>query len=204
MHADFNILQINTPFTLAPPLAARNLYSSIPGAARLPPPYSNFYSFPCLNPPVLAFEFATWMFPVFQGGLGIPLEGGERAKMSLGKLDAGSGMCVGVIVEMPESMIGARDGPGKRRKKGTKTERVLGDDGAGNGLRDIWVLGETFWRGIGGVFDVSTAVGARLVLQHWMADLHSSGKSSWLACAYTEDDMWWTRSRKAGAQSIRR
>lgn len=26
---------------------------------------------------------------------------------------------------------------------------------AGNGMRDVWVIGEGFFRGVGGVFDVS-------------------------------------------------
>ena len=35
---------------------------------------------------------------------------------------------------------------GSRERQGTV---------AGNGLRDVWVLGESFWRSVGGVFDVS-------------------------------------------------
>lgn len=31
----------------------------------------------------------------------------------------------------------------------------------GNGLRDVWVVGEGFFRGVGAVFDVSVRVGFR-------------------------------------------
>jgi len=53
----------------------------------------------------------------------------------------------------------------KRGRKGgsTRSKGPLGNVGvgvvagelAGNGMRDVWVLGEGFFRGVGGVFDVS-------------------------------------------------
>lgn len=57
-------------------------------------------------------------------------------RLNLGRLEEGSGYCVGAVVE---------------------TRMGVGEDGgmAGNGMRDVWVLGEGFFRGVGGVFDVS-------------------------------------------------
>ena len=40
---------------------------------------------------------------------------------------------------------------------GKRRTRSAGDRGGlgGNGMRDVWVIGEGFFRGVGGVFDVS-------------------------------------------------
>ncbi|KAL9112202.1 MAG: hypothetical protein Q9187_007821, partial [Circinaria calcarea] len=126
------VIDINSPFILAPPFAARAFYASISGS--LPLASSPFYLFPCLNPPVLEFEFEGGTFPVLQGSKGADWVGMPGGRLNLGRLEEGSGYCVGAVVE---------------------TRMGVGEDGgmAGNGMRDVWVLGEGFFRGVGGVFD---------------------------------------------------
>lgn len=45
---------------------------------------------------------------------------------------------------------GERDGMIKKGGRGKGKGNL-----AGNGMRDVWVIGEGFFRGVGGVFDVS-------------------------------------------------
>lgn len=130
------VIDINTPFILAPPLAAKTFYASVSGSYPLPPPLQGFYAFPCLNPPVIAFEFDGWQFPALQGGKGSDWFGMPGGRFSLGRLKEGSGYCVGAVVETRMGIGGGRD-----------------DELAGNGMRDVWVIGEGFFRGVGGVFD---------------------------------------------------
>lgn len=59
------------------------------------------------------------------------LYGPSGGRFSLGKLSDGSGYCVGSVVE----------------------GRMRGPEWSGSGLRDVWVLGEPFSRGLGLVFD---------------------------------------------------
>ncbi|KAI9669465.1 MAG: hypothetical protein M1817_004690 [Caeruleum heppii] len=147
------IIDINTPFILAPPAAAKAFYASIPGARPVPHPHDRFHVFPCLNPPPLAFEFGGRKFPVLQGSKGIDVWGPPGGKFSLGKISKGSGFCVGAVVESRTGM----DGDQVRREEKSGGRDVEGSGpgmmDAGNGLRDVWVLGEGFFRGVGGVFD---------------------------------------------------
>ena len=88
-----------------------------------------------------------------RGGKGADFWTGPGGKLSLGRLKKGSGYCVGAIVE---TRMGVGDtGVAMRGKVGAGSGS--GEEGlqAGNGLRDVWVMGEVFWRGVGGVFDVS-------------------------------------------------
>ncbi|KAI9816201.1 MAG: hypothetical protein M1827_001802 [Pycnora praestabilis] len=142
------VIDLNTPFILAPPLAARTFYTSISGARPLPAPFSSFYTFPCLNPPTLHFEFGGWNFPAMQGGKGLDHSWGvpPGGKFSLGRVAEGSGYCVGNVVE---SRMGVRDDGTGLGGGGAGGRGGL----AGNGMRDVWVLGEGFFRGTGGVFD---------------------------------------------------
>jgi len=146
--------QINSPFILAPPLAAKAFYASVSGSRPLPPPYSNFYVFPCLNPPALHFEFGGTNFPFMQGGRGADWSGIPGGKFSLGRLEAGSGYCVGAVVETRMGIKEERDEVVQNDRKGSKSIGGRGGLG-GNGMRDVWVIGEGFFRGVGGVFDVS-------------------------------------------------
>ena len=116
----------------------------------LAPPYEQFYSYPCLNPPRLNFEFGGWSFPVLRGGSDdFEVHGG---RLSLGKVVEGSGYCVGAVVETRMGVEAAED---RARSKRSRSGRGTVDAG-GNGLRDVWVLGEVFFRGVTGVFDVSS------------------------------------------------
>ena len=148
------VIDINSPFILAPPLAAKAFYASVSGSYPLQPPYSNFYAFPCLNPPVVQFEFAGSKFPFMQGGRGADWTGFPGGKFSLGRLEAGSGYCVGAVVEtrmgLREEPVDILDG-GKRGFRASKNKGTIG----GSGMKDVWVIGEGFFRGVGGVFDVS-------------------------------------------------
>ena len=153
------IIDFNTPFTLAPPAAANAFYSSISGARRMAAPYSRFYSFPCLNPPKVAFEFGGWQFPVMQGDRDIHEWGALGGRFSLGRMREGSGYCVGAVVEtrMGEgAMTGGGLRHGRDARRGGSTAAAASIVDAGNGLKDVWVLGEGFFRGASGVFDVSS------------------------------------------------
>ena len=133
------LLDVQSPFILAPPLAARRFYESISGYKRLPSPHNMFFAFPCLNRLHIAFEFGGWMFPTLSGEETIEegLWGPPGGKLSLGKLGSGTGYCVGAVVE---SRMGVPDVT-------FKTE-------VADGMRDVWVIGEPFFRGVGVAFDV--------------------------------------------------
>ncbi|KAG8526513.1 uncharacterized protein KY384_008713 [Bacidia gigantensis] len=64
------VVDINSPFILAPPIAAKSFYAAVSGSFALPPPHSSFYAFPCLNPPKVAFEIGNQKFPFAHGPRG--------------------------------------------------------------------------------------------------------------------------------------
>lgn len=78
-----------------------------------------------------------------QGGRGADWSGIPGGKFSLGRLREGSGYCVGAVVESRMGLREEKGGRGGRARIG------------GNGMRDVWVVGEGFFRGVGAVFDVS-------------------------------------------------
>lgn len=88
-----------------------------------------------------------------QGGRGAEWSGIPGGKFSLGRLEAGSGYCVGAVVETRMGIREERDEVVHDGKKGRSTPSRGGL--GGNGMRDVWVIGEGFFRGVGGVFDVS-------------------------------------------------
>ncbi|KAL6719830.1 mRNA decay protein [Lecanora helva] len=145
------VIDMNSPFILAPPLAAKAFYASVSGSRPLPAPFSNFYVFPCLNPPHLHFEFGGKTFPFMQGGRGAEWSGIPGGKFSLGRLEAGSGYCIGAVVETRMGIKEERDEIVHDGKRGSSTTSRGGL--GGNGMRDVWVIGEGFFRGVGGVFD---------------------------------------------------
>ena len=149
--------QVNCPFILAPPMAAKAFYASISGSYPLPAPYSSFYAFPCLNPPRLHFEFGRAKFPVMHGGRGADWSGIPGGRFSLGRLNNGSGYCLGNVVETRMGVREERDDikGGTRNELRTSVQR---GGMSGNGMRDVWVIGEGFFRGSSAVFDVSLAI----------------------------------------------
>lgn len=135
------LLDIQSPFILAPPLAARRFYESIGGCSRLAAPYDMFWKFPCLNKPKIMLEFGGWWFQVMssEGSRSEALWGPDGGRLSLGKLgvggnETGSGYCVGRVVET---------------RMGLHAE----GETEGSGLRDVWVLGEPAFWGVGIAFD---------------------------------------------------
>ncbi|KIW63121.1 hypothetical protein PV04_09996 [Phialophora macrospora] len=137
------IFDINTPFILAPPIGAKRFYESIGGTKRLPRPYDNFFAFPCLNRANVAFEIGGWNFPTMhgEGTSADALYGPAGGSFSLGKVADGTGYCVGSVVE---------------------TRMGLRREWMESGVKDMWVLGEPFFRGLGVVFDVGEGrVGVR-------------------------------------------
>lgn len=145
------LLDVNCPFVLAPGLAARTFYESIGGAlaigelnSRNESVASGFWKFPCLNKVSVAWEFGGKMFQAFkEGGREEGLFGPAGGAMSLGKYveeeGANSGYCVGIVLESHMGMGRKEDDPWKN-----------------SGMRDMWVLGEPFFRGLGVVFDAET------------------------------------------------
>ncbi|KAL8712049.1 MAG: hypothetical protein Q9220_003745 [cf. Caloplaca sp. 1 TL-2023] len=156
------VVDINTPFILAPPLAAKTFYAGVAGSRPLEPPYSNFYVFPCMNPPHAEFEFSGTRFPAMQGGRGMEYSSAiiPGGKFSLGRLKHGSGYCVGAIVETQMGLKDEREGMTESGKQGLGPAAANVGSLAGNGMRDVWVIGERFFRGIGAVFDVSHKIDA--------------------------------------------
>lgn len=76
--------------------------------------------------------------------------------MSLGKLAVGSGYCVGAVVETRMGVkLPKKDGKSKYKGYEAIYGGVAGEI-AGNGMRDVWVIGEPFFRGVGGAFDFKT------------------------------------------------
>jgi hypothetical protein len=137
------LLDIQSPFILAPPLAARRFYESIGGCSRLTAPYDKFWKFPCLNRPKIMLESGGWWFPIVsgEGSRSEAFWGPDGGRLSFGKLNlegngTGSGYCVGRVVETRMGLQ-AREG----------------EDWEGSGLRDVWVLGEPAFWGIGIAFD---------------------------------------------------
>ena len=94
------------------------------------------------------------MFPFMQGGRGAEWSGIPGGKFSLGRLEPGSGYCVGAVVETRMGIKEERDEVVQNDRKGSRSIGGRGGLG-GNGMRDVWVIGEGFFRGVGGVFDVS-------------------------------------------------
>lgn len=99
-----------------------------------------------------------------QGGRGAEYSGIPGGKFSLGRLSEGSGYCVGAVVETRMGIKEERDEVVHDGSKGHQGRSVAGRGGlGGNGMRDVWVIGEGFFRGVGGVFDVSFPLGALLL-----------------------------------------
>lgn len=136
--------QLNTPFILAPPMATRTLYAQTQ-SHRLPPPYDQFHAYPCLKPPQLHLDFAGWQAEVLKGR-NKEFFSAPGGRFSLGRLEEGSGYCVGMVVE---SRMGAH------RKEGSE-HRHGGNEGKVGGLGDVWVLGEPVFRDVQVAFDVSS------------------------------------------------
>ena len=88
-----------------------------------------------------------------RGGRGSEWPAIPGGKFSLGKLKPGSGYCIGAVVETRMGVREERDETVHDRKRGSSTSNRGGL--GGNGMRDVWVIGEGFFRGIGGAFDVS-------------------------------------------------
>lgn len=72
-------------------------------------------------------------------------------RFSLGRLKQGSGYCVGAVVETRMGLENERDELIDEGRRGSQSSGTIG----GNGMRDVWVIGEGFFRGVGGAFDVS-------------------------------------------------
>lgn len=81
---------------------------------------------------------------------------GANGKFSLGKVTEDSGYCVGAVVE---TRMGVGDVSSVRKGRSGR-DTTTGESGivAGNGLRDVWILGEPVFRGMGLVFDVSVVI----------------------------------------------
>ncbi|KAL9058037.1 MAG: hypothetical protein Q9206_002101 [Seirophora lacunosa] len=156
------VIDINTPFILAPPLAAKTFYASVAGSKPLDPPYSNFYAFPCMNPPSIEFEFSGTRFPAMRGGRGLEYRSAiiPGGKFSLGRLKPGSGYCVGAIVETRMGLKEEKEGMTGSGKQGLGSAGANVGSLAGNGeLRD---LNSRVWAGERDVFAVSSSLDTSL------------------------------------------
>lgn len=151
------VLDLNCPFILAPVGIAETVYENIPGGrtvasltGRSVQEENSFYAFPCLNEIDIAFELAGWKFPFVRGELREDaVHGPVGGRFSLGEVDLRSnasdqdeavstGYCLGIIVE---SSMGIRP----------EWER--------SAMKDVWVLGEPFFRGLGVAFDMGDEKG---------------------------------------------
>ncbi|PBP28196.1 hypothetical protein BUE80_DR000861 [Diplocarpon rosae] len=139
------VLDVNTPFIVAPPPAARSFYSYIYGSKQLPAPYDQFHAYPCFNPPKIHFEFERWKVQVLAGkrDTGTFSPGG---RFSLGRMAMGSGYCIGIVVESRMGVGTVLNGGDAR--SGANLVR-------GDGLADLWIIGEPFFRDVQVAFNVS-------------------------------------------------
>ena len=128
------VLDIQSPFILAPPKAVSRLYDAIGGSKRLQPPYDMFFAFPCLAQVNIALELGGWNFPSMAGEItrADTLHGPTGGRFSLGKLRHGTGYCVGAVVEIRMGVEGGW---------------------ANSGMQGMWVLGEPFFKSMGVIFD---------------------------------------------------
>ncbi|KAK9463445.1 aspartic peptidase domain-containing protein [Lipomyces oligophaga] len=76
------VIDVTSPFVLAPPEDVRKFYSGISGAQPLA---DGFWSYPCFVNPKIHVEHGGWLFPFLDN--------------SLGKVKESSGYCVGPVVE---------------------------------------------------------------------------------------------------------
>lgn len=76
-------------------------------------------------------------------------------KFSLGRMAHGGGYCVGAIVETRMGLAEEKERMTGSGKQGLGSAAASVGNLAGNGMRDVWVIGETFFRGVTGAFDVS-------------------------------------------------
>lgn len=153
------LLDANCPFIIAPVGAASPLYNAIPGGGSLSSlledrqkdgETGSFYAYPCLNEVQIEFEVAGWRFPLGKAEMREDaVHGPVGGPFSLGQVDlrsdrndtgarVGTGYCVGIIVES---------------KMGIKK------DWERSAMRDVWVLGEPFFRGLGVAFDMGDKEG---------------------------------------------
>ena len=91
------------------------------------------------------------------GGRGADWSDVPGGRFSLGRLEDGSGYCVGSVVETRMGIKEERDELMGGTQNELHTAAQRGGMG-GNGMRDVWVIGEGFFRGVGGVFDVSQSI----------------------------------------------
>lgn len=148
------LLDVNCPFIIAPIGAAETFYEAIPGGRSLSSliedaeqqkQANEFHVFPCLNEVNIDFELAGWRFPFGRGeAREDALFGPVGSRFSLGQVDlgngtnssddaVGTGYCVGIVIESTMDI---------RR------------DRSQSAMRDVWVLGEPFFRNTGVVFDM--------------------------------------------------
>lgn len=72
-------------------------------------------------------------------------------RFSLGRMTMGSGFCLGVVVESRMDPVNIAD-----VRESTSGVRIDG----GNGLSDVWIIGEPFFRDVQVAFDVSVVPSA--------------------------------------------
>ena len=75
-------------------------------------------------------------------------------RFSLGRAKQGSGYCIGVVVETRMGLKDEKEEVLDEGRRGTRHGADKSDLG-GNGMRDVWVIGDGFFRGVGVTFDVS-------------------------------------------------
>lgn len=130
------ILDVNTPFVIAPPYAAHIFYAAIPHAHQLPPPYEQFFAYPCLSPPKIQLEFAARKIQILRN---VKDEGNfaPGGRFSLGRLMKASRFCVGAVVE--------------GKFGGDKSREDIG-------MQNAWVLGQDLFRNMEIMFDVRSLI----------------------------------------------
>lgn len=104
-----------------------------------------FWAYPCLNVPIVEVEIGGWRFPITaRGEFGVgKVDFGSASDEEAGEQEqeqSGTGYCVSVIIE---TYTGVR----------SRWER--------SGMKDVWVLGEPFFRSVGVAFDFGGAGAGR-------------------------------------------
>ena len=124
------------------------------------------------------------------GGRGAEWSGIPGGRFSLGRLKNGSGYCLGNVVESRMGVREEKDGMMGETRNELRTSVQRGGMG-GNGMRDVWVIGEGFFRGVGAVFDVSPANPGPFQRRSLADALGHSYMSRKSAFGHSEESIYW-------------
>jgi hypothetical protein len=97
-------------------------------------------------------------------------------RFSLGRMTSGSGYCIGIVVE-------SRMGGGTAIRSETRNIGFETSIEDGNGLEDVWIVGEPFFRDVQVAFNASLTLSASTIAK--LTGSSVEGEESWYAKSMT-------------------